>query len=121
MRRFIAIILLGGILTHLFYSSGLLIDYYANLEMYKELCENKEMPQLKCDGKCILAEKIAAANKERSQNNSTVPPIPLINLQYLTSTFQINFNTTASLIVHQRMWLDPFSKKVVFDIFKPPI
>ncbi len=121
MRRSIAIILLGGVFTHLFYSSGFLIDYYVNTDAYKELCENRDKPMLNCDGKCILAQKIEAANREKGgDQESTVPPIPIISLQYLPSYFWQGFDTTISLIIHQGHWQEPFLKTLVYTLLKPP-
>ena len=33
-------------------------DYYLHTDRYMELCENKAMPMLHCNGQCILAKKL---------------------------------------------------------------
>ena len=122
MKRLIAIILLGGILTHIFYSSGLLIDYYLNLEGYSVRCENKSLPKLNCDGQCILAQKIAAAEKKKSEKGEeSTPPTPPISLQYLVSDFSLTFQRNASLSKHNGVWQTPFVKDLVYILLKPPI
>ena len=121
MRRWIAIILLGGVLTHLFYSSGFLIDYYANTDMFLALCENKDKPQMKCDGKCILAQKLAASSHEKQQSNDTLPPIPPVSLHYLVSTFEIQHKLISDQLVHRGNWVEFSVKELIVKLFKPPI
>lgn len=76
---------------------------------------------LNCDGKCILAKRIAAAQKQKNQNNdSTTPPIPHISVQYLPVNFQMNFERYFREVVHDSLWLTPRLKTLVFLLFKPP-
>ncbi len=119
MRHYIAIILLGGMLTQLFYSSGFLIDYYVNTDVYEQLCKNKDKPMLQCDGKCILAQKIAALEKENS--DPATPPIPIISLRFLPSLFVLYFEISESVVLHQSTWQPPFIQSLIFSLFKPPI
>jgi hypothetical protein len=46
-----------------------LISYYSlNLSyIIKELCENRDKPELKCNGKCFLKKKMAQADKAEKQ------------------------------------------------------
>lgn len=81
MKRLITHIALFSIIIHLFFTSGYLIDYYANTDAYKARCENKAFPEMKCNGKCLLAKKIA---KARAENPGEPAPIPTISSEYLT-------------------------------------
>ena len=38
-------------------------DYIANV-----LCENKDKPQLQCNGKCYLAKQLKKAQREQDKN-----------------------------------------------------
>lgn len=47
-----------------------LISYYSlNIEyIINELCENKDKPELKCNGKCYLKKKMGEADKAEKQS-----------------------------------------------------
>jgi hypothetical protein len=45
------------------------INYYINKAyIAQKLCENRTRPMLNCDGKCVLAKKLAAQEKEQKDN-----------------------------------------------------
>jgi hypothetical protein len=74
MRVITATILFLLVLTQIF-SKWLLVAEYAVNKDYiaKNLCENKEKPILKCQGKCQLMKKMAAEteNDNSGSGNST--------------------------------------------------
>lgn len=44
-------------------------EYVMNYDYIKNvLCENKDRPQLNCDGKCYLAKQLAAATEQNEEN-----------------------------------------------------
>jgi hypothetical protein len=86
------------------------------------LCENKDKPELQCEGKCHLAKEITKANAAGKKENKPAsprinfnndfsylnPPADLENhLQNLNSQFKL-----ASAV--------PFTSAVIADIFHPP-
>jgi hypothetical protein len=86
------------------------------------LCENKNKPELQCEGKCHLAKEITKANAAGEKESKPVaprinfdndfsylnPPADLENLlQNLNSQFKL-----ASAV--------PFTSAVIADIFHPP-
>lgn len=47
------------------------LEYIVNYDyIVKELCENKEKPELKCNGKCHLAKQLAKAAEEDKNTSS---------------------------------------------------
>jgi hypothetical protein len=46
-------------------------DYFVNREVYRALCENKDKPELDCDGCCQVKKNIA---EESEHSPSNVPP-----------------------------------------------
>lgn len=93
-------------------------DYIAT-----NLCENKNRPQLQCDGKCYLTKMLA----EEARNNHKNPfgelqmlEIPLLLPIGITSSF-INFEIRA----HHKQNIIGFSQNLhalllVFKIIHPP-
>ncbi|MGV3538862.1 MAG: hypothetical protein ACO1OQ_03575 [Rufibacter sp.] len=76
MKRTVTILLLAVMLTQAFSKVFVLLDYQANKEFItKFLCINREKPQLHCNGKCYLMQKLkkaeqaenAAGQKEQKQ------------------------------------------------------
>ena len=65
-------------------------DFYLHRDyIAKNLCENRDKPQMKCCGKCYLKKKLAKEGKEqlpgsRSQKNEQV-----VNLFCSTASFSI--------------------------------
>jgi len=52
----------------------------------KELCENKEKPELKCNGKCHLKTELAKAYEENipaSQESKTIVTLELVFLEII--------------------------------------
>ena len=68
--RFIAVIIFIFLLLAQVFSKWIIVaDYSINKKIIAEkLCENRDKPTLKCDGKCQLAKKLAS---EEDQNNKT--------------------------------------------------
>lgn len=62
-------------------------DYLVRYEYYQEvLCENQDRPELNCNGKCALAEKLAA------QPTPDQPEIPSV-LEYEINSFLLSENS----------------------------
>jgi len=60
MSRLTALLLLGMISFQAFYNVGVLGYWAANRTYIRlSLCENRNRPQLHCDGKCYLKKKLA--------------------------------------------------------------
>lgn len=55
-----------------------LIEYYANRDFFATvLCINKNKPELKCNGQCILMQKL----KKAVQEESSSAPVPKVNFE----------------------------------------
>ena len=78
-----------------------ILEYVANYDYIVEvLCENRDRPQLNCDGKCYLAKQLAEQQKDHDKNpfgeqRSKLEIQPLVYFQpisplVLGSAFQEN-------------------------------
>src|SRR3954467_13400411 len=53
-------------------STVILVNYYLNKEyISKNLCENRDKPQLNCCGKCVVKKELAKENKNESLPGSS--------------------------------------------------
>lgn len=50
-----------------------LLDYYVKLEEYKALCINKARPEMKCNGQCILMQRLKAMGIETQEPAAPAP------------------------------------------------
>ncbi|MEP1093793.1 MAG: hypothetical protein ABJG78_01710 [Cyclobacteriaceae bacterium] len=116
MRQVISYVLLFSIVAHLLWSSVYMLDYYVNSDFYKEHCQNKSRPELKCDGKCILAQKL----KMNTENDEAVPFIP-INHEYLASVTSVSLNPAYVYVEHKSGWVNNYLNPFDFHLLKPPI
>jgi len=64
-KRYLSIALLVCFLTSLFLKVGMLTNYIIQYKFYVEvLCVNKNKPELKCNGKCLLAKELKTVDEE---------------------------------------------------------
>lgn len=110
-------ILLLAIVVQLFWTSGYLVDYYINSDVYKESCQNKDKPELNCDGKCILAQKMKK-NNAGEERESFWPPI---SFEYIYKAQRIHFKSMYLLQSHSFVWREMHRLEIEMDIFKPPV
>lgn len=54
-----------------FRAAFVFVDYQVNYELYSQvLCENKDKPQLQCNGKCHMMKEMAATNDTEEQGQT---------------------------------------------------
>ncbi|AOW20242.1 hypothetical protein [Urechidicola croceus] len=99
-----------------------LIEYNMNKEyIVSALCENRNKPELACNGKCYLDKKIENSHKNDSHNHS-IPQIdmskyPVSLVENLNFSINIKFN-----ILNSEMFFEDEKQPVKYhsSVFKPP-
>lgn len=83
---------------------GLIYAYFVTNKAYivENLCENKDVPELKCDGKCHLRQVLSINQKESTPEQPPVPQLeeikPLVlYCERLMDELVLSYTTTASL------------------------
>jgi hypothetical protein len=99
-----------------------LLEYYFKLEEYKQSCINKSKPQLHCNGKCVLMQRMKALHQ---QEPDPVAPAPAkINFEeYPVSLIDMLTNDYVSVavpITHVVFNYTCFPDNFIADIFRPP-
>ncbi len=111
--------MLMAVFVQLMWGSGYLMDYYVNTDYYKSLCVNKERPELNCDGKCILAQKIKKQSDNKDDNPQTIQPI---SSEYLWNVTAIAFTKqTAIEDPQETRYYNQYLLLFMWAIFKPPV
>lgn len=118
MKKLVAYILMLCLMNQMFLAAGYMIDYYADIESYVAQCINKDKPTLQCDGQCLLAEKIAAAQ----QTNHTDQSINInFNIEYLAGAFQMQYADFPVYAVHVDRRNILYISLTTTSLYKPPI
>jgi len=73
-----------------------IVDYGINYNfIVKELCENKEKPELQCNGKCHLAKELAKASEnEKPISQNKKHQTSEIEVLYFTNVIDYTFSPT---------------------------
>ncbi len=73
MKQILAILLFLSVSYQFAVKMGVIIWFEANRDyIASELCENRDKPQTRCDGKCYLKKQLAKIDHENS-NNKELP------------------------------------------------
>ena len=91
----------------------------------KEYCENKDQPELKCDGKCHLKKEIIKKEKEKPNNNNKSPkPQPKKQLNYKTQfcdlLLDLQLNNSIKYSLKNSYYYNATLYQVNSDIELPP-
>ena len=78
-----------------------LFNYVINQDYIAEfLCINQDKPELECNGKCYLMQRLSEENKQKKENLPKIAleeyPIGFINLFAITKTVVGYLNTTTN-------------------------
>lgn len=103
-------------------SNVAVISYFYSNQTYiaEAFCINKDNPELHCDGKCYLSQKLAALEQEQQQAMQNAPVefnfivfCSELDYQFLEPTTQqtIQYTNRTDLAVHQC---------IINSIFEPP-
>lgn len=85
MARILPILLIVSLLSQAFIRTVWTLDYQWNRAEYLAQCENRDKPDLHCDGQCCLKKQIAVS-ENRSTSNSQEPQLPDNFRQFKDST-----------------------------------
>lgn len=119
----IPILLILVVLLPLSAKVGLVINYWGNQLEYLKSCENKDKPQLKCNGKCHLAKKMTLLTNEKSTEKPELPE----SLKFEFAAFYIATNfSNLFLVQHSQkkkvaIYKAPISSFYFKEIFHPPL
>ena len=122
IKKVAALVLLVAFAIHTFNRVVIVFEFYANQKtIAATLCENKDKPILKCEGKCLLAKKLQAQEKKDQQN----PEHKLDNKPEVLSSrsFYSILSGSITAEVARVYEKEPFGKPVhrSFTVFHPPI
>jgi len=90
LKKLFAIIVFAGLLIQTFSMVVLVTQFYVNQDFIaKNLCENRDKPQMHCNGKCCLKKQLARSGKEQAPGQRTQNSKQVINLFWHQSSFAV--------------------------------
>lgn len=120
IKSIVSLILLSAFLIQIFSMVIIYADYYIHKDyITKVLCENKDKPQMHCEGKCHLKKEL---DKEKKKEQSPANPLKEKNEIQLFSQnnagiFIFTPSVTNQLTAYYSFHL---SEKHLQSIFHPP-
>ena len=77
MRKLLAITFFTLLTWQIFFNAGFIVYWKVNQTFITEkLCENKDKPQMHCNGKCYLFKQLQKATEKENDKNSLPTSIP---------------------------------------------
>ena len=120
MKKIISISLLSIMLSYVFNQMGVFAEYVMDIEQFTELyCENKDKPELKCNGKCHLKDQLADNQEEKESKDIHVSPEILLFLAEAKFEVEegINFYVEENISYYFNTDL---TEGISYAIFHPP-
>jgi len=121
LKQILAILLFAGILFQTFNKELVIANYYLNKDyIAKNLCENRDKPQMHCNGKCHLCKQL---NKTEN-NNQKSGIVKDVTVEYFATPY-FSFTIPAYNITdEQQQYLfapQTYSFQFAPSILRPPI
>ncbi|MEZ0540960.1 hypothetical protein [Fibrella arboris] len=123
-RQLLTYTIITSLVLQLFSREVIVMSFELNRDFIaKNLCENRNRPQLNCDGKCYLAKKLKARQDREDQDTTErIQNLPVLSL-FCADLFSFDFangspHATSSLPApyYQR---SPYAAPL-HGIFQPP-
>lgn len=117
-KHLIAILVIFSLALQSFRHYTLLAEFYLNQDyIAKYLCENRDKPQLHCNGKCQLKKKLQNEQQQQNSNrtdNKETAPVLFCNT--VNEYFAADFTLLKNYAFYSKDLLSPFSSA----LFRPP-
>lgn len=126
MKQIVAILLLACLSYQFVAKMGIMVWYEVNKDyVAQELCENKDKPQLHCNGKCYLNKQIAKVDDRTDKNGVPVPAkkTEKTELNVFFSTAELQFSITDYTAIDRSYYdnyIPPRGMQPLFSVFHPP-
>lgn len=65
-RKILCVLVLLGIIAQTSLRFGWTVYYYARKSTFVQQCVNRDKPQLHCDGKCVLMQRLKSEDERRN-------------------------------------------------------
>jgi hypothetical protein len=117
-NKLLALVLITGILLQVSGRSFVLLDYTLNKNFISTvLCENRDKPQMRCNGKCHLKKQLKEQDKKESAPVNSIKE--KYEVQFLYSPAALYMDNSTGITV-SFTYSSPASERAEASIFHPP-
>jgi hypothetical protein len=122
VKQLVAILLITGVLMQSMSKYMVQLDYLINKDyIAKNLCENRNKPQMKCCGKCHLNKQL---NKTENDNSKGKTVQRFSSFEFYASNYSDNFYPKpvfiTSVEISTGFVTDQYSYRPLTGVFHPP-
>lgn len=107
-------------LSYSFNQIGIFVEYIMDIEQFTELyCENKDKPELACNGKCHLADQLADNQEKKESKEIQVSPEVIMIFQNPT----LDVETPIEFFIQENIsyyFNTDLIEGIDYTIFHPP-
>ena len=100
------------------------ISYAVNYDyIIKELCENKDKPELLCKGKCYLSKELSKTTQEQENKSNPKINVNSIDVFILANEFDNSFILRLKLLKENiSIFNTEFHTSIIYSkLFRPPL
>jgi hypothetical protein len=121
LNKIVAILALLGIFLQTFSQVVIVGEYFAQKDyIARNLCENRDKPQMHCNGKCCLKKKLAKDAKEQAPAQRNQKSEQVVNLFFADADFNIAPHFLAEVVNRFFTTNDLRTYSYQGTIFHPP-
>ncbi len=122
MKRVITYLFLGAFLLHSTSRIVVHFNFWLNQEFIAQnLCENKEKPQLECNGKCHLKKELDKDDERKQQDNKQQIEVLLFTPTAVDFTVKVLNSNFIEEQQHSVFEIQQKTNGYSSAIFRPPI
>ncbi|QEC69645.1 hypothetical protein FRZ67_20925 [Panacibacter ginsenosidivorans] len=119
LKQFVAAFLLLTFMAQTFSNAIVVADYYTNTTSFAAKCENKDKPQMHCNGQCQMVKKLEKeTNSSKPFNNASKEKNELQLFCYNDLTTEASLPSVVSIFQY-----NPFQfamQQCIRTFFHPP-
>lgn len=122
MRQLLSILLLLSVSYQFTAKMGVILWYSANIDyVATELCENKDKPQMQCNGKCYLKKQLDKVDDKQDKEQAPTKKLKTELPEFITTSYSIVFSTIFSEKKNTNsFYQNLYRYTAMFAIFHPP-
>ncbi len=118
MKYFLIICISLGLLLQTFSKSLIVLQFRTQQSFIAQvLCENRNKPEMHCNGKCYLKKEL---DRDASQDKNNSSNKERYEVMFVNALPERLTAPSAVPVVHIEFYADPFLETPVHTIFHPP-
>ncbi|NML37091.1 hypothetical protein HHL17_07755 [Chitinophaga sp. G-6-1-13] len=118
MKYFLIICISLGLLLQTFSKSLIVLQFRAQQSFIAQvLCENRNKPEMHCNGKCYLKKKL---DRDASQDKNSNSNKERYEVMFVNALPERLTAPSAAPVAHIVFYADPFVETPIHTIFHPP-